>query len=384
MNTDESNTKGNIICGRCAYDANPRGATHCQKCGMPLVIASIPNGDTSAGSDSTLLVGGVSLLATVLLFGTGGYFFWQQVRVVSTPSNLNNSADNSSSDIRLYNSIKEVPKVPQGTFNYGGSVIFAPLRTSLHKAINEVYPKFGLRFTEPKYNNPGQNTGITMLLDGELSFAQSSKPLEDSHYSKVQERGFSLQQVPIGIDGFLLFTHRDVSIPGLGVEQVKDIFKGKITNWKQVGGPNLPITAFAFDPKFGAALSILLGPELKLLSPKAQFMRDYTDGVRKVSSIPGAIGIGSTGAIVGQQSIRPLALAKGNTKNYVPPFIDDNKRVNAAALRDGTYPLTRRLFIVIRRDGTIDEAAGVAYTNLLLSQEGQQYIEKAGFVPIRN
>ncbi|KAB8334104.1 hypothetical protein SD80_006535 [Scytonema tolypothrichoides VB-61278] len=384
MNTDESNTKGNIICGRCTYDANPRGATHCQKCGMPLVIASIPNGDTSPSSDSTLLVGGVSLLATVLLFGTGGYFFWQQVQVASTLSNLNNSADHSSSDIRLYNSMKEVPNVPQGTFNYGGSVVFSPLRNSFHKAINQVYPKFGLRFTEPRYNNPGQNTGISMLLDGELSFAQSSKPLEDTHYSKSKERGFSLQQVPIGIDGFLLFTHRDVSMPGLSVDQIKDIFKGKITNWKEVGGSDLPITAFAFNPKFGSSLSILLGPELDKLSAKVQFMRDYTDGVRKVSSIPGAIGIGSTGAILGQQSIRPLALAKDNTKNYVQPFTDDGKQVNAAALRDGTYPLTRRLFIVIRRDATIDEAAGVAYVNLLLSKEGQQYIEKAGFVPIRN
>jgi phosphate transport system substrate-binding protein len=68
----------------------------------------------------------------------------------------------------------------------------------------------------------------------------------------------------------------------------------------------------------------------------------------------------------------------------VQPFTDDGKLVNAAALRDGTYPLTRRLFVVIRRDRTLDETAGVAYSNLLLSKEGQQFIEKAGFVPIRN
>ena len=73
------------------------------------------------------------------------------------------------------------------------------------------------------------------------------------------------QPVAIGIDGFLLFTHRDVSIAGLSVEQVKDIFKGKITNWKQVGGPNLAITAFGFNPKFGSSLNILLGPESPLV-----------------------------------------------------------------------------------------------------------------------
>jgi phosphate transport system substrate-binding protein len=277
----------------------------------------------------------------------------------------------------------EVPKVPKGTFNYGGSIVFAPLTANgINQTINQAHPNFHLRYTEPRYNNPGNNTGINMLLDSELSFAQSSKPLEAQHYRQAKERGFTIQQVPVAIDGFLLFTHPDVVIPGLSVEQIRDIYKGKITNWKQVGGSNLPITAFAFNPKFGAALNILLGPELGDLSPKVQFMRDYTDGVRKVASIPGAIGIGSTGAILGQRLVRPLAVSRSQTTSYVKPFTDDGKQINSAALRDGTYPLTRRLFVVIRRDGTPDEAAGVAYANLLLSQQGQQIVEKSGFVPL--
>lgn len=387
MNTNESNAKGTVICSWCSYDANPIGAKYCQKCGKRLVKLSLPKNNKNTGSDfSTLVVVGSSLVGVVLLlFGVGGYFFWQQTQVVTTPSNLNNSLESISSDIRLYNSMKEVPNVPGGTFNYGGSVIFSSLSTQgTHQAMTQAHPNFVLRFSEPTNSNPGQNTGITMLLDGELAFAQSSKPLEDAHYSKAKERNFSLQQVPVAIDGFLLFTHKDLSIPGLTVDQIKDIYKGKISNWKQVGGPDLPITAFAFNPKFGAALNILLGSEINKLSSKVQFMRDYTDGVRKVSSLPGAIGIGSTGAILGQQSIRPLGVAKTNSKNYVQPFTNDGKLVNAAALRDGTYPLTRRLFVVIRRDHTLDETAGVAYTNLLLSKEGQQFVEKAGFVPIRN
>ncbi|MBW4554001.1 MAG: hypothetical protein KME35_23285 [Aphanocapsa sp. GSE-SYN-MK-11-07L] len=64
------------------------------------------------------------------------------------------------------------------------------------------------------------------------------------------------------------------------------------------------------------------------------------------------------------------------------PFVAGNQ-VNAAAFREGTYPITRRMFVVFRRNQTIDELAGVAYTNLLLSKEGQAMIQKAGFVPIR-
>jgi phosphate transport system substrate-binding protein len=384
MNTNESHNKdyhqGTIVCSRCTYDENPLGATNCQKCGQPLVVNSKPKNDWRIKPN----FGCLSLAVLSLLSGGIIYFLWQQTQYVMSGNSSNVSLNNSSSDIQPYDSMKDVPKVPTGTFNYGGSVIFASLTTNgMNQSINQAHPDFHLRYTEPKYNNPGNATGIKMLLDSELSFAQSSQPLEDEHYRKAKERGFSIQQVPVAIDGFLLFTHPDVGISGLSIEQIRDIYKGKITNWKEVGGSNVPITAFAFNPKFGAALNILLGSEIGSLSLKVQFMRDYTDGVRKVSTIPGAIGIGSTGAILGQSSVRPLAIARDQTSSYVQPFTDDGKHVNFVALRDGSYPLTRRLFVVIRRDGTPDEAAGVAYSNLLLSKEGQQIIEKAGFVPIQ-
>jgi phosphate transport system substrate-binding protein len=316
-------------------------------------------------------------------FAAAGYYYGQQFRFLSNNDNSNLSSEKNSFDIQSYNSMKDVPKVPSGIFNYGGSTILATLVThGMNQAISQAHPNFHLHYAEPTYNNPGSSTGIKMLLNNEISFAQSAKPVEDQDYRTANERGFTIQQVPFALDGFLLFTHPSLVIPGLSIDQIQDIYKGKITNWKQVGGPNLPITAFALNPKYGAALNVLLGPELGNLSPKAQFMRDFTDGIRKVASIPGAIGIGSTGAILGQHSIRPLAVARSQTTNYINPFTDDGKQINAAALRDGSYPLTRRLFVVIRRDGTPDEAAGVAYANLLLSKEGQQIIEKSGFVAI--
>jgi len=56
--------------------------------------------------------------------------------------------------------------------------------------------------------------------------------------------------------------------------------------------------------------------------------------------------------------------------------------INAQAVRDGIYPMTYEMFVVIRRDGSPEEKAGVAYANLLLSAEGQKIVENAGFVPL--
>jgi phosphate transport system substrate-binding protein len=57
--------------------------------------------------------------------------------------------------------------------------------------------------------------------------------------------------------------------------------------------------------------------------------------------------------------------------------------VNTEVIQSGKYPLTRRLVVVVKQDGQIDQQAGEAYAHLLLTTQGQELIEKAGLVPIR-
>ena len=333
-------------------------------------------------SCSTLFVGGLSLSAIVLLvFGVGSYFFWEQTQSSANVSTENLSSKNS--DIQAYTSMKEVPKVPEGTFNFGGSLIFASLvAQGTHKAINQAYPNFILRYTHPVDNQPGTGKGIEMLLNGQLSFALSGRPLEENEYKQASDRGFKLDQVAVAIDGLGCYTHPDISIPGLSVAQLQDIYTGKITNWKEVGGPNLPIVPFSINVKTTALLKTLLGSKVDSVSPKVRSSLDYTVLVRDVASTPGAIGIGAAMLVATQRTVRPVALAAGNTKNYVP-VTTESYQLNMAAFKDNSYPITRYLYVIIRRDGRADEQAGVAYGNLLLSKEGQQFVEKAGLVPIR-
>ena len=62
---------------------------------------------------------------------------------------------------------------------------------------------------------------------------------------------------------------------------------------------------------------------------------------------------------------------------------EQRNQLNMEAFRDGAYPLTRRLFVIVKQDASTDEAAGRAYANILLSPEGQDLIEQTGFVRIR-
>jgi phosphate transport system substrate-binding protein len=389
------------ICRNCGHNDNPLSVSHCRNCGDPLTSDRA----STTKSNNILRLWSVVPLIGVVLLSIFFFFLWWNRGTSPTITNNSRSpaaisarrsqlkaANLPNSDIQLYYSMSEVTGVPGGLFNYGGATCFAAMtKHGMHSAIAQAHPNFHLRYTEPPLNvPPGCSTGIGMLLDGDLSFAQNGRPLTDAEYAKAKARGFTLQQVPVAIDAIVFFTNRNVNLSGLSVKQLQDIFLGKVTNWKQLGGPNMKIAPISQDPKVHATLKLLLGDRIKKLGRNVKIARDYTTAIQQVAATPGGISYSSASIVVGQKSIHLLSLAKGNSKNYVSPVVvgdakgdsQSNLRVNVTALRDGSYPITRYLFIVTRHDGNPAEQAGIAYTNLLLSQEGQQIVEKAGFAAI--
>ncbi len=375
-----------VTCPKCGHDRNPSTATNCEICGFKLKNKGIPP------------AAWIGLGALVLLLG-GGYYFFNKSSVsnptptaqtpptqtppTQTPSTASGDPV-ASPDVKVYRSMSQVEKVPSGLFNYGGSTTFAPLRSDAVKdAIATAHPEFKLRYTEPPTGKPGSGAGIEMLLDGQLDVAQSSRPLKDTEFSQAQTRGFKLEQVPIAIDGIAFYTNPNLKVSGLTIDQLKGLFTGKITNWKQVGGPNLPVVAFSRDIKAGGTVDFVNENILDKqgLGSTVKIVRDTTDALRKVGSTPGGIGYATASEVIGQRTVRPTPLAKSGSK-FIAPFTSSGE-INASAFQDASYPLTRRLFVIIRRDGKADEQAGAAYANMLLSDEGQKLVAKEGFVSIR-
>ena len=328
--------------------------------------------------NTSLVVKSLTLLFLVVAGGLI-YFFWKNHSIL--PSHSTPSEISSNSDIQSLNSMKEVQNVPSGLFNYGGSLAsIATLdKHGMNDAIMRNYPGFRLRYTEPPDGKlPGSGKGIEMLIEAQLSFALSGRSLEDADYSRAKSRGFSLEQLPVAIDGIAFYVHPSLTVSGLSIDQLQSIFRGQATNWQQVGGSNLAIVPVALDPNATSAIKLLLGDDK--VGSNVEIVRTPTDAIRRVTATPGAISYTSI-ALAAQQTIHSIAVAKAGTRDYIKPFTD-NKQINVQAIQDGTYPMTRRVFVVIRRDGSVDEKAGIAYTNMLLSREGQTIIEKSGFIPI--
>lgn len=366
-----------LVCPNCRYDANVSSAELCEVCGHPLQaekLASVPP------RAKPMMALGYLGLALFLAAAGGTYFLWQNLTKTSTIANR----ISAPSDAQFSNLLQDVQGVPEGLFNYGGAPTFAAIAAhGMNNAIAKAHPKFQLRYTEPLNQTPGSGTAIEMLIKKQLSFSQSARPLKNAEYLEAKNRNFKLAEIPIALDGIAFYTHPDINLAGLSLDQVQAIFMGKIDNWQAVGGPNLNILPISLEPKLTSTIQALFeGIKGANLSPRTAIVRDYTTAIRKVETTPGAIAYASASLIAGQKGMHVLGLAKLRSDQYVKVLTAQNQ-VNKAVFKDGTYPFTRRLFVIIRQDGTLDEQAGKAYANLLLSNEGQQIIEKSGFVPIR-
>lgn len=357
----------------------------------------------SGKNETPILI--ASLLITAGLLG-GGYWWFTRGGSVTVPSlpeagdgsvsgNESSSPANSSAPAPGETGIgfSDVAGVPSGLFSYGGSTTWAPIRSTVDAAIQQAYPSFQLRYTDPIGAPAGSGTGIDMLLNNQLAFSQSSRPLQPEERQQAESQGYTLQQIPIAIEGIAIAVHPDLAIDGITLEQLRNIYLGQLTNWSQLGGPDLPIVPVSRPPAGGTVeffVQTVLGGAGLLASVST--VNSTTEALRFVSSTPGSIYYASAPEVVGQCTVKPIAvgnqadqLVTPYAEPYVPPQNCPAQRnqINSQALRSGEYPLTRRLFVILREDGQPDQQAAEAYADLLLTQEGQALLDQAGFVSIR-
>lgn len=250
-------------------------------------------------------------------------------------------------------------------------------------------------YVPPVSEPPGSGTGIKMLLEGQLAFSQSSRPLKPEEYLEANRRGFSLEQIPVAIDGIAIAVNPDLDIPGLTIEELYGVYTGKITSWSQLNGPDIPIIAYSRPPEAGGAPAFfvenVLGDEE--LGPTVKFVDDTSEGLRKVAANLGGVYYALSPEVVPQCLAKPLPIARSLSQPFIAPYQSpfvppdacptQRNQSNIEAFENGDYPLTRRLFVIVKKDGGIDQQAGEAYARLVLTDQGQQVVREAGFVIIR-
>ena len=317
-------------------------------------------------------------LASVWSLGAIGLGIWQLSQFQKSNLNAPNFA--------------RVPDVATGVFNYGGSTSWAALRLAVDSVIQAERPEIQFRYVQPENEPPGSSPGIKMLLEGRLAFVQSADALNPQEYELAKQQGLTLKQVPVAVDSIAVAVHPRLALSGLTLEQLRQIYTGEISNWREVGGADLPITVYSRPPSTGDLVNRFKTKILqnRQFSSQVEYVPTTTQALRKLANNPGGIYYDSTAAMILQCTAKLLPLGlqpDALVAPYRPPLIPASQcpqkrnQLNVKALKTARYPLTHYLYVVFL-ENKAESQIGRAYANFLLTPQGQKLIAKTGFVPL--
>ena len=217
----------------------------------------------------------------------------------------------------------------------------------------------------------GSGVGIAALINGTTDLCNSSRPMKPSEREKLKQRYNTLGvEIKVAKDGLSIYENVAGSISELTLEQIKDIYTGKITNWKDVGGPNAKIIVYGRENSSGTYVyfkDVVLGGDD--FTATMQSMPGTAAVVNAVAKDRYAIGFGGAAYAKGIKFIKVKKDA--NSPGFEP--IAEN-------VKSGDYPISRFLYIYTRSKPT---GAIKEYIDWILSSEGQELVSKVGYFPVK-
>lgn len=206
----------------------------------------------------------------------------------------------------------------------------------------------------------GSSAGIKNAIEGTSQIGMASRDLKD------EEKASGLKETQIAIDGIAVITNKNNEVKDLTLEQVKDIYTGKITNWKEVGGKDAPIVVVSREDGSGTrdGFQENVGFESEELTKDAQI----SDGSGNIKSIVEG----------NENSIGYISF--GYVDDKVNALTIDGVELTVENVKDNKYPIARPFLLVNKEDKISEE--GTKFIEFILSEEGQKIVEDKGFISI--
>ena len=222
----------------------------------------------------------------------------------------------------------------------------------------------------------GSGTGIAALVNGTVDIANASRKIKDEETAQAQANGITPVEHIIARDAIAVIVNPENPVSELTLQQISDIYSGKYTNWKEVGGEDRPIVRLSRETNSGTHVYFLetvlrLGSkEDKTLFSMDTLLLPSSEGIiSEVRDNPNAIGYDGLGYV--PKDLKKIAIAQKTGEPYVLPSI--------ATVNDKTYAIARDLYMY-----TNGEPTGIIkdYLDWILSDEAQQIVAELGFVPV--
>lgn len=246
------------------------------------------------------------------------------------------------------------PEGLKGTVTAAGSTALLPLAKQAAELFMSTNPGVTVNVS-----GGGSFTGLTQVAAGSVDIGNSDVP------ATPELAGQGLVDHQVAVAPFVIITHPGVGVDSLSREQLAGIFTGSITNWKEVGGPDLAITIIHRAKSSGSRATIseiVLGG--RDFTDRAVILNSNGEVRQGVATNPGAIGYVDAAYL--NETVKAIAY---NGVPYSPE--------NVIA---GRYPVYAYEHMYTRGEA---RGAVKAFLDFVLSPEFQgKYVEKLGFIPI--
>lgn len=222
----------------------------------------------------------------------------------------------------------------------------------------------------------GSGTGFSSLISGTCDIAMASRNIKDKEIALAKQKGIDPNEIRVAMDGLAVVVNPANPVGRLTLDQLAQIFTGRITNWKEVGGEDKKIVVLSREVNSGTHVYF---KEHVLRKGDPNSKEEFTPGALLLSSSqaiadevagnPSAIGYYGMGYISPKQ--KPVMVAKDAASEYEAPTIEN--------VVNGKYPISRPLFLY-----TNGQPQGLVkkFVDACLSKEGQEVVLQTDFVPI--
>jgi phosphate transport system substrate-binding protein len=222
----------------------------------------------------------------------------------------------------------------------------------------------------------GSGTGIAALINNTVDIANASRQIKQIEIDDAMENGVTPVEFIIAGDAIAIIVNKENPVSELTIQQISDIYSGKITNWSEVGGEDRPIVKLSRETNSGTHVYFLQEVvrqgdknSTKLFSQDTLLLPSSEGIIVEVRDNPNAIGYDGLGYI--SDDVKVIAVAINYGDAYIIPSIE--------SVLNKQYPIARNLYMYTNG---VPDSHVKEYLDWVLSEEAQQIVAELGFVPI--
>lgn len=242
-----------------------------------------------------------------------------------------------------------------------GSTTVGPIAKAFAEYFMAAKPDVNITVSES-----GSGNGAKSMVNTTCDIAAMSRPMKDSEFKAAASKDIQPVAHVVALDGLPILIHPSNPVKDLTVEQIRNIYLGKISNWKEVGGPDKAIVTISRDTNSGTyeTFEKLVMKKMKI-HKNCEYVGSNGAIRQRIQSTPAAVGYAGLGFV--DKTVKAIKV------NGIYP--------SAETVQTGEYPIARPLFMYTNKYPKLGSTL-YQFITIHLTEDGQEMVEEIGFVPV--